>query len=295
MGQTALVRNVTRFARLGLFEDLKFAGDVAKALSDEEKVRSGWMHPVAYANAYFAYTKGVYKTQTSYGYTNKQFVHKTWNVNPTVAAALEDGFYAAFGNVKPSGARVMLSLDVSGSMGAAATSGLAALDCRQASALMALVTLRSEDYVTINGFTSGRVSSTYWGYGRSNGVNDVSGLTELDISAKASIDSAIKTVSGLPFGGTDCSLPMRYALQKKQEIDLFVIYTDNETWAGPQHPHEALTAYNKQMGREARLAVVAMAGGEFTIADPDSSLMLDVAGFDSATPKIISEFAQGNL
>ena len=293
MGQTALVRNVTRFARLGLFDDLKFAGDFAKALADEDAIRAGWMHPVAYANAFFAYTSGVYRDQKSYYGTSKVFFPKEWKVNSKVADALDSGFFSAFGNVQPSGARIMLSLDISGSMAGAATSGLAGLNCRQASAMMALVTLRNEDYVTINGFTASNGRS--WYYSNTSDINDVSGLTDIDLSGKSSIAGAIDAVSHLPMGRTDCSLPMRYALKNKQEIDTFVIYTDNETWAGPQHPHEALEAYNKKMGRQARLVVVAMTGTEFTIADPDNPLMLDVAGFDTATPKIISEFAQGNL
>jgi len=47
-------------------------------------------------------------------------------------------------------------------------------------------------------------------------------------------------VSNLPFGRTDCALPMVWALRKGLEIDHFCVYTDNETWAGTIHPHQAL-------------------------------------------------------
>ncbi len=33
-------------------------------------------------------------------------------------------------------------------------------------------------------------------------------------------------------GSTDCAQPMIYARQKKLEVDVFIVYTDNETWAG---------------------------------------------------------------
>jgi 60 kDa SS-A/Ro ribonucleoprotein len=39
------------------------------------------------------------------------------------------------------------------------------------------------------------------------------------------------------------------------------------------------------------LVVVGMASNGFTIADPNDSGMLDVVGFDSATPNVISGFA----
>ena len=33
-------------------------------------------------------------------------------------------------------------------------------------------------------------------------------------------------------GGTDCAQPMLYAKRKQLDVDVFIVYTDNETWAG---------------------------------------------------------------
>ena len=33
-------------------------------------------------------------------------------------------------------------------------------------------------------------------------------------------------------GGTDCAQPMLYAKKKRLEVDVFIVYTDSETWAG---------------------------------------------------------------
>jgi hypothetical protein len=38
------------------------------------------------------------------------------------------------------------------------------------------------------------------------------------------------------------------------------------------------------------LIVVAMASNGFSIADPDDAGMLDVVGFDTATPQVVSDF-----
>ena len=46
-------------------------------------------------------------------------------------------------------------------------------------------------------------------------------------------------------GGTDCALPMIYAKQKKLKIDVFIVYTDSETWFGKIHPTEALKQYRR--------------------------------------------------
>lgn len=122
-----------------------------------------------------------------------------------------------------------------------------------------------------------------------------SGLTPLALSPRQRLDDAIRTVSGLPFGGTDCALPMLYALEREREIDTFVIYTDSETWAGGIHPAQALRKYREQSGISASLVVVGMVSNGFSIADPQDQGMLDVVGFDTATPRLISDFARGTL
>ena len=62
------------------------------------------------------------------------------------------------------------------------------------------------------------------------------GITPLAITPGQRLDDALAAVDGLPFGGTDCALPMLYAQEQGLEVDTFVIYTDTETWAGDVHP-----------------------------------------------------------
>ena len=123
----------------------------------------------------------------------------------------------------------------------------------------------------------------------------VDGLTPLALSPRQRLDDAVQTVSGLPFGGTDCALPMLYARAREREVDTFVIYTDSETWAGDVHPAQALRDYRRASGIDARLVVVGMVSSGFSIADPGDPGMLDVVGFDTATPQLISDFARGAL
>jgi 60 kDa SS-A/Ro ribonucleoprotein len=121
------------------------------------------------------------------------------------------------------------------------------------------------------------------------------GITPLAIGPRQRLDDAVKTVSDLPFGGTDCALPMQYAQALEREIDTFVIYTDSETWAGDVHPADALRDYRRASGIDARLVVVGMVSNGFSIADPSDQGMLDVVGFDTATPQLISDFARSAL
>ena len=121
------------------------------------------------------------------------------------------------------------------------------------------------------------------------------GLTPLAISPRQRLDDAVRTVSNLPFGGTDCALPMLYAQATERAVDTFVIYTDSETWAGDIHPVDALRDYRRASGIDARLVVVGMVSNGFSIADPADPGMLDVVGFDTATPQLISDFARGDV
>ena len=72
-----------------------------------------------------------------------------------------------------------------------------------------------------------------------------------------------------------------------------VVLTDSETWAGNIHPAQALAQYRQKMGIGARLVVIGMVSNGFSIADPNDGGMLDVVGFDTATPSIISDFVRG--
>lgn len=99
----------------------------------------------------------------------------------------------------------------------------------------------------------------------------------------------------MQFGATDCSLPMEYAIQQSKEVDAFIVYTDNDTQIGRRHPVVALRDYNTKMKRNAKLIVVGMTSNGFTIADPLDPNMLDVVGFDSDVPNLISMFVQDQL
>jgi 60 kDa SS-A/Ro ribonucleoprotein len=73
------------------------------------------------------------------------------------------------------------------------------------------------------------------------------------------LDDVLQATDGIPFGGTDCALPMIWAMKNGVTADAFIIYTDSETWAGRHmHPAQALQAYRQEMGIAAKLVVVGM-------------------------------------
>jgi 60 kDa SS-A/Ro ribonucleoprotein len=148
---------------------------------------------------------------------------------------------------------------------------------------MALVTAAVERDFELVAFTSGTERSRFAGA--------TCGLAPLAISPRQRLDDVIAATNGLPFGGTDCALPMRWAAERDLPFDVFVVYTDSETWAGDVHPAQALRAYRDRTGIAAKLVVVGMTSNGFSIADPDDAGMLDVVGFDTTTPSVIADFA----
>ena len=79
-------------------------------------------------------------------------------------------------------------------------------------------------------------------------------------------------------------------MDKKLPIDAFSCYTDNETYCGNIHPCQALEKFKDNMGIDSKFISVSMCANNTTVADPNNINMLDVVGFDTATPKVISEF-----
>ena len=283
MPMTALVRNLATMTRVGVLEaGSSGTAKVVEQLGDTERIRRARVHPIAFLSALRTYASG----------RGARGRHE-WRPVREVVDALDAAFYTAFDAVEPAGTRVLLALDVSGSMEHGWVAGVPGLSPRDASAALALVTAATEPQYEIVGFYAGRGG---WKAGkRREWYLGADGLTPLAISPRQRLDDAVKAVSDLPFGGTDCALPMLYAQAKEKEIDTFVIMTDSESWAGEIHASEALEQYRQASGIASRLIVVAMVANKFSVADPNDPGQLDVVGFDTATPQLISDFARGVL
>lgn len=265
MPMTALIRNLATLTRVGLLTPgAEATRKVIDQFGDGERLRKARVHPIAVLTAMVTYAGG--RGARGRG---------RWEPVAEVVDALDAAFYASFGNFRPSGKRVVLALDVSGSMTMGAVVGVPGLSPRIAAAAMALVTAATERNYTIVAFSQEMVP--------------------VAITPRMRLDDVVRATSNLPFGGTDCALPMLWALERKVKAELFAVYTDSETWFGKIHPSQALVRYREQTGIPARLAVVGMVSNGFTIADPNDAGMLDVVGFDTATPEIISGFARDEL
>ncbi|HEY9723862.1 MAG TPA: TROVE domain-containing protein [Oscillatoriaceae cyanobacterium] len=265
MPMEAMVRNLATMTRVGLLGPRSSASRlVVERLRDAQRIRKARLHPFKLFAALITYQQG--RGMRGSG---------QWEPVTEVVDALNDAFYLAFGNVEPSGKRLVIALDVSGSMGGGQVAGVPGLSPRVAAAAMALVTAATEKETTLVAFSDKMVPLT--------------------ISPRQRLDDVVKATSDLPFGRTDCALPMLWALEKKVDADAFMVLTDSETWFGQIHPTQALQRYRERRGIPAKLMVVGMVANTYTIADPRDAGMLDVVGFDTATPQLLADFAAGRL
>jgi 60 kDa SS-A/Ro ribonucleoprotein len=265
MPMTAMIRNLGTMSKIGLLKPLSDAERlVFQRLTDAERLRGSKVHPIQVLSALRTYSSGRGIRSAA-----------SWNVSNKVVEALDEAFELSFGVVEPAGTRHLLALDVSGSMQGGEIAGVPGLSPSAATAALAVVAARTEPWAAIMGFDHG--------------------IRDLGVTAKDSILDATKKVSVNNGGGTDASLPMTWALENKIQVDTFVVLTDNETWAGNIHPVQALKKYRQATGIGAKLIVVGMTSTGFTIADPEDSGMLDVVGFDGATPALMAKFAKGEI
>lgn len=275
MPLSALLRNLSKLTGHGVLTGDRL-DKVTSVLTSHDALRKARIHPVKILYALKTYASGHSAGRGS----------STWTPIRQVTDALDAAFYASFKAVEPAGKRTLVALDVSGSM-TWEGSKCGILTAREGSAAMAMVTLATERDSEVVAFASG-TSRNYGQYS--------TGIMAVDLSPRRRLDDNLRTIDTLWAGGTDCSLPMVWAREHGKQFDTFVIYTDNETWAGRHgHPHEVLRDYRRTSGIAAKMIVVGMASTGFTIADPADKGMLDVAGFDADTPSVISGFSRGDF
>lgn len=272
MPMTATLRGLGKNTAAGAIKPLSENEKlVVKRITNVEALKKAKVHPIHVLAALAVYENGR-------GVRGSL----SWDPNRKIINALNDAFYASFKTFEPSGKRFYLGLDVSGSMGVP-VNGMDFLDCRQACAAMALATDRIESNCYLGAFTAKGGSWTN------------TGMHHVDFDSRTKLEDALRKMDDIPMGMTDCSLPMLDALEKKLEVDAFVIYTDSESYAGRMQPVEALRKYRDKMGIDAKLICVAMAANRYSVADPKDAGMLDIVGLDSATPNLISSFAKGDF
>lgn len=259
----ALVRNLGNLSKSGVLAAHRrdVVARVCERLLDRKALTRARLHPFSLLAALLTYRSG---------HSNRG--RGEWPVVPAVVDALEEAFQLSFRSVEPTGKRFLLGVDVSASMTCGDVCGVPDLSPRLAAACLAMTLIRTEPSVRTMAFAHE--------------------FRPLDLDGRTRLADVADAMDAMDFGGTDCALPMLWALERRIPVDVFVVLTDNETWAGRVHPAEALRRYRGEMGIPAKLVVVAMTAGEFTLADPNDVGMLDVVGMDTHVPLLVAEMAR---
>lgn len=255
MPPTALMRNLNRYAYNGLTEsNNETVGQICAKLRDREELKHNKIHPVNVINSMLTYSKGCGEKG-----------NKTWIPNQNIIDALHDTYELATSTIQPTNKKILIGVDKSGSMGQAA-SGMD-LSCIQLSNILAHTILRSEPNVDVISFDT---EPAPFPFGKRSSINEI-----LKYSPNG--------------GGTDCGIPIGWAIHKDLSPDAIIIITDNETWAGNQHAIKALSTLRRRLPN-VKVVEIALASTPHTSFPNDDPNVLRIVGFDSSVITLLQEF-----
>lgn len=273
----AAVSNLGVMTSAGLVKPLSGASKkIIGMLGNAEAIERSRMHPMRFFIAAKVYGMGRgIKGSLS------------WSPDQGIMDALDEAYYAAFGNVESTGKSVVIAVDDSGSMGGRfygfggqrVVGTVPNTSPAEVAAAMALVTYRVEPNSVLIGYSDG--------------------IREMKVSRRARIDGIVKHIGR--GGGTNTSLPVQYAMKNNLDVDGIVSYTDNNTWGAGSwgwnregHVTEWVKKYVDRYG-PMRFVNVAFESNGITDVDPNNPHMFELTGCDANTPRIISEYLAGNL
>lgn len=279
MPMTALIRNLGSMTSKGVFMKNRYLNLAKKTLTNETVIQKSRIHPL-----------NVYKAIKQYIAGRGDKGSLTWTPVSQITSALNTAFKQSFKYGSSTGKKIRVCIDVSGSMRSQINS--MNMTCQEAAAVMSLAFLNAGDAVELCKFDLQKSRSCSYYNQREN-----CDLQTFHVRKDCTVESFMCNTNQWNGGGTDCALPMKNALDKKNwSYDAFVVFTDCETWAGKIKPFEALAHYALKSGkRDAKLIVCAMTATEFSIADPSNPNMLDIAGLDSSVPQITTNFIAGDI
>lgn len=265
IGVTALLRNLGRMTRLGTLAPLNDAvRRVIARITDSAELAAARIHPMS-----IYLTLAAYKAGRTSARPGKQ--PQYWRPVSAICDALEEAWELSYGHTEPSGRRLLIAVDGSSSMSwdQVLAGGTPIGTSYQAACTMAAIMMRIER-------------------GHAHVIEVTTRMTPSKVSAR----SSLAEIQGWrPHGGgTDLSVPFMWATSERVEADGVLILTDNESWAGEQHPSQALAEYRRLVSPAVRLIVASLHATGASIGDPGDPGVLNVAGLDASLPALVTEF-----
>lgn len=228
---------------------------VVERLVSEENLAKARIHPIQ-----------ILLAQKVYGSGRGVKGSLSWTPDRRIMQALEKAFYLSFKYVEPTGKKIALAVDCSGSMTWGATTG--GLMPAEIGVAMATVMANVEPKTLLMAFDT---------------VTDI-----LHYPTEPNM-SDISRIINNKGGGTNCASPIEKLIEKNIKVDAIVMITDSVTWAGDRHVVEAARQYVRKFG-QTKFVNVAATANHYTNFDPQDVNALEVAGFDGTVPEVINDF-----
>lgn len=259
----ALLRNLGRVSSLGMLDNGEMLRRVVHYLGNVSRA-----HPIKVLTA-----MNQYRQEHGNFRNNEGEYRNTWRANAAVLEALDAAFYRGFKYVQPSNKRIMLALDISGSMKRSRVSGLDYMTTCQAAACLGMIFLRTEPKVTVVGY------------------NKIA--QPLEIDPEIGLTQFAEYIHRISNGSTNCSAPLQYIAQNRLPIDGIINITDTQHWDGPACGPE-LTKARQATGLAIQHATIAMVPTRWTLSNPNDALSIDAVGYDANVPRLIQQFMGGS-
>lgn len=265
MPLTALIRSLGPFSATGVVDNR--VGKIVSQLLDDDGLRRARVHPVNLLVA-----AATYKGGRSLAGGSKRADALTWTPNASVVNALEAAFIRMLAFPTPTGKRILIGIDVSSSM--QLPCGTTGLSYGELATALALPFLHGEPPAGVIGFAD----RTY----------PLAGLKDLTVSqALAYVQKSCR------HSMTNAGACIEWAAQNQVGVDAVILITDSAINSGLA-VIPALDAYRRRFNIDTKLVVMNLGLSDFSVADPSRNDNLDIAGFDSAVPGILTQFITGN-
>lgn len=280
-GWQMLRMNLNTFTRHGVFEIEGMDNVIANKLQDQDMIRKSRVLPYQLMATWAALDDAV-----------PQIVRQ----------ALEQVMQAALENVPRLTGRVVVAVDVSGSMASPVTGyrkgATSKLCCVDVASLFACALKQVNPDIEIMPFDTQLHSLNIVEH--ESDVSLFGRLKQVFSGNKTrSIFEVAKQFAALGGGGTNCSIPLKRLNRDQTAVDLMIYFSDNESWADQlrtQHKTGMLYEWDilKQRCPHAKLVCVDLQPYTHTQA-PERADTINIGGFSDEVFRLIDLFAQGKM
>ena len=273
MPWNTLRQSLNLLERRGVFEDRGVVRNLAVTLADEENVTR--------YNAFPFELLATWKATQN-------------NVPVEISNALQEAMEIATRNVPRLHGDTLIAVDMSGSMCGAPVTGRgnkpSIITVVEAAGLISCSLLRQNKAATLIGFDCERYRPF-----RHVGQQTMPGVYVLNHLNP--FDSVMTNVTKLNHsgGGTDVSLPFRYLLQQKQQVDNIILLSDYESWTSRYHggrgaPACAAWMEYSRKHRNTKLACVDLQPQDTTQVPDQQGRVINIGGWNDPMFKALGDF-----